>query len=520
MEIVKENVQMLRVKSRATNQITFDEDYNVPDAKPDIGRMIQNKGTVQVDEVNLNDNQAYVKAKLMVELLYVEEQEEGRICSLTAALPIEETLNLEGIESGDKMCLKWEIEDLSLHVINSRKLNIKSILSFFAVVDELVELALPTGLQPEEISMKKKIVKVLGLCIHKKDTVRMKEEVALASNKPNIAQVLWNTVEVRGMDIRPEEDHILLKGELFMFLLYRGDEEGNSLQWLEHSIPFYQEVECQGCRLEMIPNVEVTMLHQRLDVQPDSDGEERVVQVDAVLELDIQIYNEEEHSLLMDIYTPLRECVAKGGWEPLDSLLVKNFSKCRIGERIQVREVQGKILQICHSQGCVKVDTTQTVENGVLVEGVVSVKVLYIVSDDSMPFYSMEAMVPFSHVIEAVGIDENSIYHLHTDLEQLSTTMVDSNEIEVKIVLNLNALILNRQQEYIIREIEEHPLNMEKIQSMPGITVYMVQPGDTLWDIAKSFYTTVEDICQLNGLEEQEVPAYRPLLLVKRVEEE
>ena len=95
-----------------------------------------------------------------------------------------------------------------------------------------------------------------------------------------------------------------------------------------------------------------------------------------------------------------------------------------------------------------KVDSTQTVENGVLVEGVVSVKVLYIVSDDSMPFYSMEAMVPFSHVIEAVGIDEHCIYHLHTDLEQLSTTMVDSNEIEVKIVLNLNALILNRQQEY------------------------------------------------------------------------
>lgn len=520
MEILKENVQMLRIKSQATNQITFDEDYNVPDSKPDIGRMIQNKGTVQVDEVNLSDNQAFVKAKLVVELLYVEEQEEGRVCSLAATLPIEEALNLEGIENGDKVCLKWDIEDLSLHVINSRKLNIKSILSFFAVADELAELALPTGLRPEEVSMKKKAVKVLGLRIHKKDTVRMKEEVTLASNKPNIAQVLWNTVEVRGLDIRPEEDRILLKGELFVFLLYQGDEDGNSLQWLEHSIPLYQEVECQGCGLEMIPNVETAMLHQRLDIQPDADGEERVVQVDAVLELDIQVYEEEEHSLLMDVYTPLKECVAKGGPESLDSLLIKNYSKCRIGDRIQVREAQGKILQICHSQGCVKVDKAQIVENGVLVEGVVSVKVLYIVSDDSMPFYSMEAMLPFSHVIEAMGIDENCIYHLHTDLEQLSTNMVDSNEIEVKIVLNLNALVLNRQQEYIIQEIQEHPLDMEKIQGMPGITVYMVQPEDTLWDIAKAFYTTVEDICRLNGLEEEEVSPYRPLLLVKRVEEE
>ena len=41
MELRKESVQMLHVKSRATSQVTFDADYNVPDAKPDMGRLIQ-----------------------------------------------------------------------------------------------------------------------------------------------------------------------------------------------------------------------------------------------------------------------------------------------------------------------------------------------------------------------------------------------------------------------------------------------------------------------------------------------
>lgn len=101
---------MLRVKSRATSQVTFDADYNVPDVKPDIGRMIQNKGEVEVEEVRLNDGHAFVRGSLNVDLLYVGE-EEGRVYSLSAKLPVEETLNLEGIVSGDKMCLKWEIED-------------------------------------------------------------------------------------------------------------------------------------------------------------------------------------------------------------------------------------------------------------------------------------------------------------------------------------------------------------------------------------------------------------------------
>ena len=33
LELKKENVQMLRVKNKAVSQVTFDVDYNVPDAQ-------------------------------------------------------------------------------------------------------------------------------------------------------------------------------------------------------------------------------------------------------------------------------------------------------------------------------------------------------------------------------------------------------------------------------------------------------------------------------------------------------
>ena len=167
---------MLRVKSRATSQVTFDADYNVPDVKPDIGRMIQNKGEVEVEEVRLNDGHAFVRGSLNVDLLYVGE-EEGRVYSLSAKLPVEETLNLEGIVSGDKMCLKWEIEDLSLHLIHSRKLNIKAVVTFYAVVDELAGIRLPVAVDDETVSVKKKPMKLLSLAVHKKDTLRKKEEM-------------------------------------------------------------------------------------------------------------------------------------------------------------------------------------------------------------------------------------------------------------------------------------------------------------------------------------------------------
>ena len=42
VEIRKESVQMLHVKSRATSQVSLVGDYIEPDAKRDMGRLIQN----------------------------------------------------------------------------------------------------------------------------------------------------------------------------------------------------------------------------------------------------------------------------------------------------------------------------------------------------------------------------------------------------------------------------------------------------------------------------------------------
>lgn len=517
MELRKESVQMLQVKSRAASQVTFDTDYNVPDAKPDVGRLIQSKGDISMDEVRLSEGKAFISGNLNVDILYVGEENQ-KVSSLGAKLPFDETLNLEGIASGDKMCLKWEIEDLSVHMIHSRKLNIKAIVTFYAVVDEMAGIQLPVEISEEGISVKRKKVRLMSLMVHKKDTMRIKDEVTLVSNKPNIEQLLWYTIDVRGMDLRPEDNVVKARGELSVFVLYSGEDEENPLQWAEYVLPFNTEVECTGCMGEMIPNIGFSVMHQSIEVKPDSDGEERVMSVDTVLELDMKLYREEEHDLILDVYSPLKECIPRGKEMCLESLLVRNDSKCRVSDRIELKESQGKILQICHSQGRVKVEKTKIVENGIQADGIVFMKILYITGNDEMPFYSVDGMIPFSHIIEANGINEDSIFFLQADLEQLSTSMIDSNEIEVKAMISLNVLVLQCENRMIISKVEERPLDMEKIQAMPGITVYVVKNGDSMWDIAKRFYTTVEEICELNELEEDRVVPGMPLLLVKKVE--
>lgn len=75
LELKKENVQMLRVKNKAVSQVTFDVDYNVPDAKADMGRIVQSKADVSMDEVRLSEGKAFLKGSLNADILYVSENE-------------------------------------------------------------------------------------------------------------------------------------------------------------------------------------------------------------------------------------------------------------------------------------------------------------------------------------------------------------------------------------------------------------------------------------------------------------
>ena len=85
--------------------------------------------------------------------------------------------------------------------------------------------------------------------------------------------------------------------------------------------------------------------------------------------------------------------------------------------------------------------------------------------------------------------------------------MADSNELEIRAMLGVNVLVIQCSEEFILDKMEEHPLDQEKIRSMPGITVYIVQPEDTLWDIAQEVdpktdpRDTMVQISKLNDLQ-------------------
>jgi LysM repeat protein len=437
---------------------------------------------------------------------------------MEAEIPIQERLNLEELAAGDNIRVSWEMEDVSVHRINSRKLSLRAIVTFNASVEELYDIQAGVELHGvEELNVRTRQIRPLSLGTGKRDILRIKEEISLASNKPNIGEVLWESVQLRGTEVRVKEGELEVSGELFLFLLYSGEDEQGTKHWMETVVPFRGIISCVGTSPEMIPDVVVSLSGSSLEVRPDTDGEPRTLLLDAAIDLDIRIYQEEQAQILTDVYTPTRELIPVIRQETYESLVLRNFSKCRTSGRIRMEQSRPRMLQICHGKGEVQVDTTRITEKGIFVEGAIHINILYVTAEDTLPFARMEGVVPFSHTIEAEGMDGDCRFTLHTELEQLSTMMIDSEELEVKASVNLGVIIFRAHQEGCILQVEERPLDLKKIQKLPGLVAYLVQPGDTLWDIAKTYYTTPEKIRQQNELESEEVTPGDCILIAKEI---
>lgn len=518
MELLKKNIHMMHEKNRAVSQVMLDEDCNVPDSQPDVERIIQHNATVRMDEVQLGTDKVMISGQLHVCVLYIADTPEHQIHRLDMKVPFRENQSLEGAAPGENVQLKWEVEDITVSMINSRKLNMKALLAFTSFIEEIYDASAAVELHGmSEVSVQTKELELLQVAVQKRDILRIKDEITVPSNKPNIARILWESIQLRGTDIRVMDGQLDVKGELFVFVLYEGDDENATKQWLETALPFQGSVECSGCTASMISQVGASLSESSLEVLEDYDGERRLLSLEAVLDLDIRLYTEEQVRVLEDVYSPVKELIPVREEQIYESLLMKNFSKVRASERIRLGGSQPRMLQTCSGRGEVKIDEAVITEEGISVEGAVFVSILYVSSDDKTPYAVLEGAVPVQQVIEMRGITPDCRFNLQTSLEQLSVTMIDSEEVEVKVSVNLNAFAVQIHREQCITDIEEQELDLKKLQELPGIVGYVVQPDDSLWSISKQYYTTPERICSLNHLEPKDVRPGTKLIILKTV---
>ncbi|MCM1089613.1 MAG: DUF3794 domain-containing protein [Butyrivibrio sp.] len=520
MDLLKKNIHMDRIRSEAVTQITLEDDRNIPESKPDVSNINLEKAEVIIEEIKPGTDSVSLRGHMHFEILYHTQESGSSLVPFGGDIPFEEKLIMKGVMPSDTVEASGEVEDFSVGIINSRKLSIRSLVTLMASVEELYDEEAPIGIHGDGASSdwleyRKMPMQLAQIAICKNDIFRIRDEVTLPANYPNIFRILWSTVHLGDVEFKVMEEKLSIQGDVQLFLLYEGEGEDRPVRSFETTMPFSGVLECHGCREGMLPDIHYVQGQQELTVRPDLDGEERCVGIELALDIHIRIYEEDTTEILSDIYGVTKEVHAQTHRVTLNRIRSCVTGKTKVTDHIRIPSGGAGILQLLHSSARVASMQQSTVENGILLQGGILVKVMYITGDDADPYACVDAQIPYHYTLEVPGISQDDTGKVHAEVEQLQVTMLDGEEMDVKAILCFNTMVFEKVPVDLISQVEVTEPDSALMNSLPGMVIYVVKAGDNLWNIGRKYYVSVEKIRELNNLVGDDLQIGQKLLIVK-----
>ena len=249
----------------------------------------------------------------------------------------------------------------------------------------------------------------------------------------------------------------------------------------------------------MIPSVSYEISNDDLMLEEDDLGEVRIVNNEFTVKANVKIFSKESIDTIQDAYSP--SCLIGLKKDEYEVGILQGTNACEtiVKDNIQLNENNLKPEQIISSNATVILTDKEVTTDKVIVEGIIKTDLLYKTNNEDKCMADIKSEIPFSASVDVSGTDNTMKAIVRGNLENLDA-VIEGNTIAIKAVVTISAKICYEIKKEFISDVVEE--DGEKPEKKASITIYVVGKGDTLWELAKHYNTTIKELMNINNLEE------------------
>ena len=492
VDTIKENVCINKLVTTKKEVIFVEGDMIVPDSKPDILNTICTSGVVCIYKKEILEGRAKIEGCINTYIMYIADDSNDKVRGLTTNLDFMESISVSNCKEGMTCKLNTNLKSIEARVINGRKIGIKAAIDVEIIIYENEEVEIINDIQDNsDLQILKEDVKVNSLLGTGETKIYAKENIII-DNIDNLAEILKTTIVICGKDTKISYNKILTKAEAEIKIMYL--TEDNRINTVNSKIPIVGFIDMPNISEENIIDIDYEI--KNIILKPNS-AEEHSIYVELEVLVTANVYEEKQINLIQDIYCPNENI--EFNKKSINTITNKeNKSEVKqIKEKINLDGIDGKTI--------IDVDVIPVIEkqtnldNKNICDGEVELR--FIISNDDLQVDTRIAKIPFSFEIEnSNGSDETN--KLDIEVQNSDFIVQDNNIVDSNIELQVNTNSYRNSNMNIIDQIEN---TGEKEQEDYSVIMYIVKKGDTLWEIAKKYNTTIDEIVRVNGIEDPDV---------------
>lgn len=501
INLIKNNLRTLKKVAESECEVNYEWDIIVPDSKPDIQKIIKADAVCSVTDKEIMQDRAMITGNVSLSVMYLPANEAGMIRSIESNQSFNSVLELAGLRQNMNLKCCPEVVFCEASAINSRKVKIKVKIKLSASANTDNEIMYINGIEGEDIEFLKKNISACKSVSDTENRVEVSEDLELPMGKPSAEEIVKCFIKITERDIRPMNGKILVKGELSTVIVYIGSNEGDGLQFLEHSIPFTEIFDEPNITEDVSYDADFYIENVCCTLLPDAEGENRIINISADVAICGKGYENITLEAVVDAYG--KDCdidIEESDYE-FDEIINCCENRSMIKETVDFGKID-EINKVINIIGEEYIKTVTVNKNSVTVEGGINIDLLYNSLESDLPVSYVTKEIPFSVTIDCAGAEEKAVCEVKTDIISLAYNIINAGQLELRITMDLKVRLRRKLNDRILNNITVTGERTDK--GRDGIVIYFCDSNERIWDIAKKYRTTVNEIMDANELSSEE----------------
>lgn len=477
----------------------------VPDACPDILRIVDTEAAVCLGNKEVQEGKAEVAGTARCAVLYEAEGGEG-VRRITVSIPFTCTAEVPGLNRQCRLAAEPRVMWADARSLNPRKILVRVSLamevqayapqtaSFCGGVDSQEQNGIQTLEEPQTACF---IMSV------EEKHFTFSDDLSLSATRPAAAEILKTRVDLVCGESKLIGNKLIFKGEAGLHLVYR--EPGGGLCGADFTLPFSQIMEVSGAGEEADCTLSVVLT----GVDCTLDGDEgRMMSVALGMLAQAVVREERQVTLLADIYSTAYDLTVQRRNYTLSRLLEHGERRITVRELLETASPVREVCDVHIHVGQVEVERDG--DQGQL-KAELSATVIYL-SEEGV----LEAVTRTISTACPVELPAGAVCSCRCVCSGEGTASPAGGGVELRCPLEFRYLSLLPRQTTGVAQVRLEEDAPRDPAARPSIVLRAVEEGERLWDIAKAYGTTMEDIVQANSLGEDALTAGRVLLIPKK----
>lgn len=490
-ELVKDILEIDEIKGMESVQTLLESEIYLDQSKPEIEKILWTDSKAEIVNVKVIKDLVVVSGFLSSKVIYKPNDEHIPIAITENKVDFKEEINMIGITEDMIGKVKALVAHVEHEIVEGRKIILETLINLKLKVIKANSIEIIKDIKGGEglqiLKEKIKYKRVLGS--NESQTI-IREAFEIRDILPDIDEVFKFDTRIYVQETKVVEGKIIASGIILATIIYYGGEKLNTVK---REIAFNHFIDVEGAIRDADCDLVLEIVDGDYEIKEDIEGSIRIIDMEVKVKASGEVYEIEEKEFSLDAYSTMKNI----NLNMKEIELVENVSKIKYTETIRASFGETGFTEVYHVDGIPILIDSRIVEGKVVLEGILNLNIIYLDSH-SKEVRSISKETPFKTYLDDEGLVNDMKADVDIKIEKIDYE-IEGNELVVDTQLQYVILLKNSKTLNIILDLEETEQYIDK-RNRPSITIYIVQKNDTLWDIAKRYNTTVEELMISNNI--------------------